>query len=126
MSEWIFNSKGVIFGFFDWCQKYGDVVVFDTTYKSNAYQMPFRIFVGINNHGKTILFRCALLWPPSRSFSATVVWLRSASCTFNLLAKFILLQVVVLASSLASRGRELRDEEINKQAQAISIGTKMA
>ncbi|KAG5530132.1 hypothetical protein RHGRI_030489 [Rhododendron griersonianum] len=45
----------------DWYQKYGDVVVFDTTYKINAYQMPFRIFVGVNNHGKTILFGCALL-----------------------------------------------------------------
>ncbi|KAF7134987.1 hypothetical protein RHSIM_Rhsim08G0141700 [Rhododendron simsii] len=45
----------------DWYQKYGDVVVFDTTYKINAYQMPFGIFVGVNNHGKTILFGCALL-----------------------------------------------------------------
>ena len=33
---------------FDWYQKYGDVVVFDT--------MPFGIFVSINNHGKTVLF----------------------------------------------------------------------
>ncbi|KAK9987564.1 hypothetical protein SO802_027803 [Lithocarpus litseifolius] len=47
--------------YFDWCQKYGDVVVFYTTYKGNAYDMPFGIFVGINNHGKTILFGCALL-----------------------------------------------------------------
>ena len=46
---------------FDWYQKYGDVVVFDTTYKVNAYQMPFGIFVGVNNHGKTIMFGCALL-----------------------------------------------------------------
>ncbi|KAI8543312.1 hypothetical protein RHMOL_Rhmol08G0206900 [Rhododendron molle] len=46
---------------FDWYQKYGDVVVFDTTYKVNAYDMPFGIFVGVNNHGKTVLFGCALL-----------------------------------------------------------------
>ncbi|KAL4644214.1 hypothetical protein ACB092_02G147900 [Castanea dentata] len=46
---------------FDWYQKYGDVVVFYTTYKVNAYDMPFGIFVGVNNHGKTILFDCALL-----------------------------------------------------------------
>ena len=46
---------------FDWYQKYGDVVVFDTTYKVNAYDMTLGIFVGINNHGKTILFGCALL-----------------------------------------------------------------
>ena len=32
-----------------------------TTYKVNAHDMPFGIFVGVNNHGKTILFGCALL-----------------------------------------------------------------
>lgn len=46
---------------FDWYQKYDDVVVFDTTYKVNSYEMPLGIFVGMNNHGKTILFGCALL-----------------------------------------------------------------
>ena len=29
-------------------------------YKVNVYEMPFGIFVGVNNHGKTILFGCAL------------------------------------------------------------------
>ena len=42
-------------------KKYRDVVVFDAIYKVNAYQMPFGIFVGVNNHGKTIMFGCALL-----------------------------------------------------------------
>ena len=46
---------------FDWYQKCGDVIVFYTTYKVNAYDMSFGIFVGVNNHGKTILFGCALL-----------------------------------------------------------------
>ncbi|KAL2920666.1 Protein FAR1-RELATED SEQUENCE 11 [Bienertia sinuspersici] len=46
---------------FDWYQKYGDVVVFHTTYKVNAYDMPCGIFVGVDNHGKTIMFGCALL-----------------------------------------------------------------
>ncbi|XVF49316.1 hypothetical protein PTKIN_Ptkin04bG0001600 [Pterospermum kingtungense] len=46
---------------FDCYKKYEDVVVFDTTYKVNACEMPFGIFVGVNNHGKTILFGCALL-----------------------------------------------------------------
>ncbi|PWA58281.1 protein FAR1-RELATED SEQUENCE 11 [Artemisia annua] len=46
---------------FNWYQKYGDVVLFDTTYKVNSYDMPFGIFVGIDNHGKTILLGCALL-----------------------------------------------------------------
>ena len=46
---------------FDWYESYGDVVLFDTSYKVNAYDMPCGIFVGVNNHGKTILFGCALL-----------------------------------------------------------------
>ncbi|XP_071729218.1 protein FAR1-RELATED SEQUENCE 11-like [Rutidosis leptorrhynchoides] len=46
---------------FDWYQSFGDVVVFDTTYKVNSYEMPFGIFVGIDNNGRTILFGCALL-----------------------------------------------------------------
>lgn len=46
---------------FEWYQKYGDAVAFDTTYKVNYYDMPFGIFVGIDNYGRTILFGCALL-----------------------------------------------------------------
>nr|XP_043612259.1 protein FAR1-RELATED SEQUENCE 11-like [Erigeron canadensis] len=46
---------------FEWCQKFGDVVVLDTTYKVNAYDMSCAFFVGINNHGKTVLFASALL-----------------------------------------------------------------
>jgi len=53
----------------DWYQKYGDVVVFDTTYKVNAYDMPFCVFVGVNNHRKTILFGCALLYNKTTSAS---------------------------------------------------------
>ncbi|KAL4591000.1 hypothetical protein LXL04_003948 [Taraxacum kok-saghyz] len=46
---------------FELYQKYRDVVVFDTTYKVNSYDMSFGIFVGIDNHGRTILLGCALL-----------------------------------------------------------------
>ncbi|KAK9666154.1 hypothetical protein RND81_14G164700 [Saponaria officinalis] len=46
---------------FEWYQKYGDVVVFNTTYKVNSYDMPCAIFVSVGNHGKTILLGCALL-----------------------------------------------------------------
>ena len=57
---------------FDWYKKFGDVVVFDTTYKVNSYDMPFGIFVGVDNHGRTILFPCALLW--NETISA-FIWL---------------------------------------------------
>ncbi|KAK2434359.1 protein FAR1-RELATED SEQUENCE [Trifolium repens] len=46
---------------FELYQEYGDAVAFDTTYKVNAYNMPFGIFVGVDNHGRTILFGCALI-----------------------------------------------------------------
>ena len=47
---------------FDLYQKYGDVVVFYTTYKVNAYDMPFGICVGINNHGTLLLNLVVGLW----------------------------------------------------------------
>ena len=33
----------------------GDVVTFDTTYKTNLYDMAFGLFVGINNHFQSII-----------------------------------------------------------------------
>lgn len=40
---------------------FGDAVCFDTTFKTNNYNMVCAPIVGINNHGQTILFGCALL-----------------------------------------------------------------
>ncbi|CAL5389113.1 unnamed protein product [Camellia sinensis] len=40
---------------------FGDVLVFDTTYKMNAYNKPFVIFTGVNNHFETTIFACSLL-----------------------------------------------------------------
>ncbi|KAI3750370.1 hypothetical protein L2E82_21004 [Cichorium intybus] len=41
--------------------KFGDVVVFDVTYMTNKFKMPFAPFVGVNHHGQSILFGGALL-----------------------------------------------------------------
>ncbi|XP_061352111.1 protein FAR1-RELATED SEQUENCE 5-like [Gastrolobium bilobum] len=51
---------------------FGDVITFDTTYRTNKYSMPFGPFVGINNHLQSILFGCALL---KDEIEQTVVWL---------------------------------------------------
>ena len=67
----------------DQYQKYGDVVVFYTTYKVNAYDMSFGIFVGINNHGKTILIGCALL---RNETTSAFQWLMKVRKLFNYLA----------------------------------------
>ncbi|WVZ84159.1 hypothetical protein U9M48_031218 [Paspalum notatum var. saurae] len=42
-------------------EHFGDVVTFDTTYKTNRYNMPFGFFVGVNNHFQSVVFGCALL-----------------------------------------------------------------
>ncbi|KAL5719989.1 hypothetical protein ACHQM5_012705 [Ranunculus cassubicifolius] len=51
---------------------FGDVVVFDTTYKTNAYMMPFAPFTGVNHHLQSIQFGCALLLDETED---TFVWL---------------------------------------------------
>ncbi|XP_055960939.1 protein FAR1-RELATED SEQUENCE 5-like [Mercurialis annua] len=43
-------------------QHFGDVVCFDTTYKTNAYGRPFAPFVSVNQHKKSIIFGAALLY----------------------------------------------------------------
>ncbi|RYR08678.1 hypothetical protein Ahy_B05g076481 [Arachis hypogaea] len=34
------------------CEYFGDVVLFDTTYNTNRYNLVFSSFVGVNHHGK--------------------------------------------------------------------------
>lgn len=41
--------------------KFGDVVTFDTTYRTNLYNMPFGLFIGVNNHFQSIVFGGVLL-----------------------------------------------------------------
>ena len=40
---------------------FGDVVSFDTTFKTNLYDMPFGLFVGVNNHFQTVLLGGVLM-----------------------------------------------------------------
>uniref|UniRef100_A0ACD5WZZ2 Uncharacterized protein n=1 Tax=Avena sativa TaxID=4498 RepID=A0ACD5WZZ2_AVESA len=40
---------------------YGDCVSFDTTYKTNRYNLPFAPFVGVTGHGNNCLFACAII-----------------------------------------------------------------
>ncbi|EPS67701.1 hypothetical protein M569_07072 [Genlisea aurea] len=49
---------------------FGDTVVFDTTHRLNALDMPLGIWVGVNNYGMPCFFGCVLLREESlRSFS---------------------------------------------------------
>ncbi|XP_077222025.1 protein FAR1-RELATED SEQUENCE 5-like [Tasmannia lanceolata] len=40
---------------------FSDIIVFDITYKTNRYRMPFASFIGVNHHRQSTLFGCALL-----------------------------------------------------------------
>ncbi|WOG97229.1 hypothetical protein DCAR_0416569 [Daucus carota subsp. sativus] len=51
---------------------FGDAVTLDTIYRVNQYSVPFAPFTGVNHHGQTILFGCALLLDESE---ATFIWL---------------------------------------------------
>ncbi|XP_060675878.1 protein FAR1-RELATED SEQUENCE 5-like [Ziziphus jujuba] len=51
---------------------YGDVVVFDTTYNTNKYDMIFAPLAGVNHHGQTVIFGCALLSGEKTEF---FIWL---------------------------------------------------
>ncbi|KAJ8750266.1 hypothetical protein K2173_014181 [Erythroxylum novogranatense] len=51
---------------------FGDAVTFDTNYITNEFRVPFASFTGVNHHGQTILFGCAILLDYSE---ASFIWL---------------------------------------------------
>ncbi|CAJ2640429.1 unnamed protein product [Trifolium pratense] len=51
---------------------FGDVVVFDTTYRTNKYNLICAPFVGVNHHGQNVMFGCAFL---SNETSISFNWL---------------------------------------------------
>ncbi|XP_021892550.1 protein FAR1-RELATED SEQUENCE 3 isoform X1 [Carica papaya] len=51
---------------------FGDAVSLDTMYRMSQYRVPFAPFTGVNHHGQTILFACALLLDESE---ASFIWL---------------------------------------------------
>ncbi|KAG9444363.1 hypothetical protein H6P81_015703 [Aristolochia fimbriata] len=42
-------------------QYFGDVILLDTTYLANGYDMPLASLVGVNHHGQSVLLGCGLL-----------------------------------------------------------------
>ncbi|KAG5566146.1 hypothetical protein RHGRI_001921 [Rhododendron griersonianum] len=51
---------------------FGDVIIFDTTYRTNKYNLVCAPFVGINHHWKNKLFGCAFL---SNETTESFIWL---------------------------------------------------
>ncbi|XP_062233641.1 protein FAR1-RELATED SEQUENCE 5-like [Phragmites australis] len=54
---------------------FGDVVVFDSTYRVNRYNLPFVPFIGLNHHHSTVVFGCGIISDESVS---SYVWLLEA------------------------------------------------
>ncbi|CAN6167958.1 unnamed protein product [Urochloa humidicola] len=66
--KYLVDTEGRLNGLF-WsdsqCQldyeAFGDVVIFDSTYRTNRYNMPFVPFVGLNHHRSTVIFGCGII-----------------------------------------------------------------
>ncbi|CAD6226740.1 unnamed protein product [Miscanthus lutarioriparius] len=75
------NQKGHLKGLL-WCDSqcwldyvaFGDVIVFDSTYKMNRYNLPLDPFVGVNHHGSIVLFACGII---SQKTIESYVWILS-------------------------------------------------
>jgi hypothetical protein len=39
---------------------FGDIVVFDSTYRVNRYNLPFVLFIGVGHHRITVVFGCGI------------------------------------------------------------------
>ncbi|VVA38034.1 PREDICTED: FAR1-RELATED SEQUENCE, partial [Prunus dulcis] len=63
---WVDARSHMVYNYF------GDVVTFDTTYRTNRYDMPFAPFTGVNHHLQSIQFGCALLQDETE---VTFLWL---------------------------------------------------
>ncbi|KAK9928610.1 hypothetical protein M0R45_025736 [Rubus argutus] len=57
---------------------FGEILIFDSTYKSNIYGKPLAVLVGCNNHRATILFGWALLVDETEE---TYMWLLTSFLT---------------------------------------------
>ena len=53
-------------------QVFKDVFIFDTTYKTNRYDLICGPFVGINNHWSTVMFGCSFI---ANETAETFTWL---------------------------------------------------
>ncbi|XP_035549319.1 protein FAR-RED IMPAIRED RESPONSE 1-like isoform X2 [Juglans regia] len=62
---------------------FGDVVMFDTTYLTNSYNMPLALILGVNHHGQLIFLGVGLI---SIEDTNTFVWLFHKKCNCNCLS----------------------------------------
>ncbi|KAL1211821.1 Protein FAR1-RELATED SEQUENCE 7 [Cardamine amara subsp. amara] len=63
------------------CSQFGDVVVFDTSYRKGDYSVPFATFIGFNHHRQPVLLGGALVADESKEAFSWLfqTWLRAMS-----------------------------------------------
>jgi zinc finger SWIM domain-containing protein 3 len=63
---WMFPEQKLAYS------RFSDVMVFDNTYKTNRFKMPFGVFTGVNNHGQSVCFAGSLV---DNETTESFVWL---------------------------------------------------
>ncbi|XP_058071015.1 protein FAR1-RELATED SEQUENCE 5-like [Magnolia sinica] len=56
---------------------FGDVIVFDTTYNTNHYELIFAPFTGVNHHGQSIILGCGFI---HNETTESFIWLFEKWC----------------------------------------------
>jgi len=77
--KYMTDGKGHVQGMF-WCDTqcvldyaaFSDVAVFDSTYKTNRYNLPLVPFVGVNHHYCIVIFGCGIIFHEN---TESYVWL---------------------------------------------------
>ena len=75
-----------------WTGVFGDVVVFDSTYRVNRYNLPFVPFIGVNHHQSMVVFDCSIL---SDDTNLSYVWLLEALSDHDINLHTILPQIYI-------------------------------
>ena len=90
--------------------KYNDVILVDSTYKTNKYKMPLLIFAGINNFNKTFLVGFAVIKDETY---ASVSWV------FSKLFDYFGFKPKIIVSDSCSTLRKTISEEMNDTTHLI-------
>ncbi|KAL4283470.1 hypothetical protein GQ457_16G030280 [Hibiscus cannabinus] len=63
------------------CSQFGDVIIFDTSYRKSNYEVPFATFIGVNHHKQPVLLGSALIANESKECFAWLfqTWFKAMS-----------------------------------------------
>lgn len=97
---------------------FGDVVSFDTTYMTNLYNMPFGIFVFVNNHYESTIFGGVLMR------EETIVgfeWAFSKFVEVMNVKSPITILTAILCRSVSGNGRRYQEHTAKYEAPLVQM-----